>query len=82
MDRIFQDRGFCIHLAVYAAVNILLLIINLTTNSSNLWFYWPLMGWGLGIAGHAYLTYRKQSAAEPTPGITRREATPEPPPGA
>ncbi|WP_051111940.1 2TM domain-containing protein [Hyphomicrobium denitrificans] len=81
MDRIFQDRGFCIHLAIYAAVNLLLLVINLATNSNKLWFYWPLMGWGLGIIGHAYLVYRKRSASVPMSGTTQRAVTPEPPPG-
>ncbi len=22
-----------------------------------LWFYWPLMGWGIGIAVHAIVTF-------------------------
>ena len=45
--------GFYIHLSVYIAVNILLIIINLSTYSKYLWFKWPLIGWGIGLFFHA-----------------------------
>ena len=45
--------GFYYHLTVYVGVNIVLVIINLTTTSENLWFKWPLIGWGIGIFFHA-----------------------------
>ena len=45
--------GFYIHLAVYAGVNTLLIIINLITSTQYLWFKWPLIGWGIGILFHA-----------------------------
>lgn len=46
-------RGFYINLSVYVLVNVLLLAINLATAPDHLWFYWPLLGWGVGIAAHA-----------------------------
>jgi hypothetical protein len=52
--RLYHDPGFAIHFAAYLAVNILLIVINLVTTPGKYWFYWPLLGWGLGIAGHAY----------------------------
>jgi hypothetical protein len=48
---------FYIHLAVYFMVNVLLLVINLTTSTTHLWFKWPLLGWGLGVLAHAVLTF-------------------------
>ena len=45
--------GFYIHLAAYIVVNILLIIINLSTSPGYLWFKWPLLGWGIGIVFHA-----------------------------
>ena len=45
--------GFYIHLSVYMAVNLLLIIINLSTPGEYLWFVWPLMGWGIGLFFHA-----------------------------
>ena len=45
--------GFYIHLAVYIGVNILLVIINVSTSPKFLWFKWPLIGWGIGVFFHA-----------------------------
>ena len=42
-----------IHLAVYLAVNALLIVINLATSTAYLWFWWPLLGWGIGLGVHA-----------------------------
>ena len=50
--------GFYRHLAVYLGVNALLLVINLLTSPGTLWFYWPLLGWGVAIAAHAARVYR------------------------
>ena len=44
--------GFYIHLAVYVGVNILLIIINLSTSPQHIWFMWPLLGWGIGLFFH------------------------------
>ena len=57
MDRLFHDRGFQIHLAVYVAVNLLLIVVNLLTTPTVLWFFWPLAGWGIGILAHGAAVY-------------------------
>jgi hypothetical protein len=51
--RVEAKIGFFIHLAVYTGVNLLLIIINLLTAPRYLWFYWPLLGWGIGLFFHA-----------------------------
>ncbi len=51
--RVEAKVGFYIHLSVYIAVNLLLIIVNLTTSPEYLWFKWPLMGWGIGLFFHA-----------------------------
>jgi len=51
--RVEAKLGFFIHLAVYVGVNLLLIIINLLTAPRHLWFYWPLIGWGIGLFFHA-----------------------------
>ncbi len=33
-------------------------MVNLTTSPETLWSIWPLLGWGLGLAAHAWLVYR------------------------
>ena len=30
----------------------------IASKTDNLWFIWPLLGWGIGLAGHAWLAYR------------------------
>ena len=51
--RVEEKFGFYVHLSVYIAVNIFLIIINLSTSTQYLWFKWPLMGWGIGLFFHA-----------------------------
>jgi len=51
--RVEAKLGFYIHLAVFVGVNILLIIINLSTSPQYLWFKWPLIGWSVGVFFHA-----------------------------
>jgi hypothetical protein len=50
-------RAFYHHLLVFVLVNGGLLAINLVTTPGRLWFYWPLLGWGIAIAFHALATF-------------------------
>ena len=50
--RVEEKLGFYNHLGVYVAVNTLLIIVNLVTDRQNLWFQWPLMGWGIALVFH------------------------------
>jgi hypothetical protein len=45
--------GLYTHAAVYVAVNALLIAINLSTAPGQLWFQWPLLGWGIVLLAHA-----------------------------
>lgn len=51
-------RGVAVHLFVYVAVNVLLIAVNLTASPGTPWFLFPLLGWGAGVAAHAFLVYR------------------------
>ena len=51
-ERVEALRGFYIHLIVYAVVNLILFSINMIVSPDSLWFFWPLMGWGIGLAMH------------------------------
>jgi hypothetical protein len=48
--RVEAIKGFYIHAIVYVIVNAGLFTINMLTNPDVLWFYWPLIGWGVGLA--------------------------------
>lgn len=56
-NRVHAIRGFYTHLIVFAIVNLVLFLINLFNRSSGWWFYWPLIGWGIGIIIQAYHTF-------------------------
>lgn len=61
--RVEARIGFFIHLAVYVVVNAILIVIDLTTSPNELWFYWPLLGWGIGIAFHAAKVFLPERCA-------------------
>jgi hypothetical protein len=50
--RVKELKGFYTHATVYVLVNIGLFVINLLTGGG-WWFYWPLLGWGIGLGVHA-----------------------------
>jgi hypothetical protein len=52
--RVEEIKGFYIHLGVYLIVNLGLFTINMITNPDALWFYWPLLGWGIGLVIHLF----------------------------
>jgi hypothetical protein len=55
-ERVQEIRGFYAHAAMYALANAALVILNLATLKKNdgvIWFIWPLIGWGVGLAVHA-----------------------------
>lgn len=59
MDRLLRDRTFRQHVIIYAAVNFGLVAINLLSKPPQHWFWWPLIGWGLGLLAHAVKVLRR-----------------------
>lgn len=57
LARVRKIRGFYIHLAQYVVVITVLAVINLVTHPSKLWFFWPALGWGIGVLAHAAATF-------------------------
>ncbi|HAG09468.1 MAG TPA: hypothetical protein DCK87_07925 [Desulfotomaculum sp.] len=47
-----EKRGFSVHLVVYVLVNAMLIAINLIYSPEAIWFFYPLLGWGIGITAH------------------------------
>ena len=50
--RVEEIKGFYGNLIAYIIVNIGLLVINLLTAPNYLWFFWPMLGWGIGVVFH------------------------------
>ncbi|MEM3507376.1 MAG: 2TM domain-containing protein [Candidatus Bathyarchaeia archaeon] len=52
-------RGFISHFAAYIIVNIFIVFVNFLTSPRVLWFYWVLLGWGIGLAFHFVFSREK-----------------------
>ena len=52
--RVEDTKGLYMHIGVYVIVNAALFTINMITNPDTLWFFWPLIGWGIGLALHIF----------------------------
>jgi hypothetical protein len=50
-------KGFYIHVVLYIVVNLGLFLINELTSPHVLWFYWPLLGWGVALIIHAIVLF-------------------------
>lgn len=50
--KVEEIKGFYGNLAAYVIVNIGLFILNMVTSPEELWFFWPLLGWGIGVFFH------------------------------
>lgn len=65
-SRVRQKKGFFIHLTVYIAVNVFLVIIwaitSVQAGYTFPWFIFPLVGWGIGLLFHflAVFVFPKQ----------------------
>ena len=55
--RVEALRWFYAHLGVYVLVNLFLFLLNIITSPADLWFYWPLLGWGIAVVGHAFSVF-------------------------
>ena len=63
-ERVARMReGLTIHVVVYLAVNVLLVVIWALTWTGHPWFIYPLLGWGIGLAAHA-AAYRNEVRRE------------------
>jgi hypothetical protein len=55
--RVEGQLAFYRHLMIYVIVNILLAVLNLLRDPSNLWFKWVIFGWGIGLLAHGLNVY-------------------------
>ena len=54
--RVQALKGFYIHAMAFVLVNVALLGINALVGGV-WWFYWPLIGWGIGLGLHALAVF-------------------------
>ncbi|WP_310557087.1 2TM domain-containing protein [Flavobacterium sp.] len=56
-ERVEKIKGFYGNLISYCTVIPILIIINLNTSSDFQWFWFPMLGWGMGVSFHAIETF-------------------------
>jgi hypothetical protein len=54
---VHKIKEFYTHLAVYIVVIGALFIVDVITGLGDWWFYWPALGWGIGLVIHAYTVW-------------------------
>jgi len=42
------------HVVAFVIVNTFLYLVNMFTDPHHLWFYWSVLGWGVGLAFHVH----------------------------
>jgi hypothetical protein len=57
--QVHRLRSFYHHLLVFSLINAGLAAINFMVSPDRLWFYWPLLGWGVWLALHATGTFAR-----------------------
>ena len=57
-------RDFRCHALVYCAVNTLLVVIWAASGAGYFWPIWPIAGWGIGLAAHAWQIYGQKPISE------------------
>ncbi|MBU4538834.1 MAG: 2TM domain-containing protein [Weeksellaceae bacterium] len=50
--RVKELKGFYANLMSYCLVIPFLIFVNLYTSPKHIWFWWPMLGWGIGLASH------------------------------
>lgn len=64
IERLKKKHDFYPHLIAYLAVNALLLGIWAATGADFFWPVFPILGWGIGVAFHAWDTFSRFSLSE------------------
>ena len=57
VERVKELKGFYGNLIAYCLVIPFLVFVNLYTSPKHIWFYWPMLGWGIGVGMHALQTF-------------------------
>jgi hypothetical protein len=70
LARIERKQEFYAHLLAYVLVNGMFVAIWAVTGAAFFWPIFPLLGWGIGIAFHAWDTFRR---GEPSEARVQRE---------
>lgn len=54
-----KKNKFKIHFMTFVILSVFLFIIDFITSPDHFWFYWAVLGWGIGISIQAIKVYLK-----------------------
>jgi hypothetical protein len=74
--RIARRQWFWLHFAVYATVQVFLIIVWALSAATYPWFIFPLFGWGILVAAHAVFAFVVRHPDEILIERARRETEP------
>jgi hypothetical protein len=74
--RIARRQWFWLHFAVYATVQVFLVIVWALSDATYPWFIFPLFGWGIPVAAHAVFAFVIRHPDEILIERARRESEP------
>ncbi len=57
MKKVEMIKWFYVDLGLYVVINLGLFLLNILTTPDDLWFYWVMLAWGIGLAAHAVVVY-------------------------
>jgi hypothetical protein len=55
-EQMEEITAFYVHVGAFAAAMVVMLIVDIVDND-DWWVFWPFLGWGAGIVGHAWAVY-------------------------
>jgi len=56
-EKVGALKHFYLNLVLFVVINLILFLLNITFTPDNLWFIWPLVGYGIGVIVHAILVF-------------------------
>lgn len=52
--RVRAKKEFYQHLTSYLVMSLFFFLLNAVTSFGSWWFYWPILGWGVGLVFHYF----------------------------
>jgi len=55
--RVKKKKDFYEHLTTFLVMSVFFFVLNMMTAPGSWWFYWPILGWGMGVLFHYLDTF-------------------------
>jgi len=55
-EKMEEITAFYVHVGAFVVAMVVMLIVDIVDND-DWWVFWPFLGWGAGILGHAWAVY-------------------------